>query len=165
MLYKPRMARISLPHGCRGESHLHFGQRAGVDPYISGMLLTGFDQPLPHRKVYIRRQLRFMLWAAGFILFSLLLGVLGYMGFAHFSFTDAFLNASMILGGMGPVDQLPNMVSKWFASLYAMYCGVALLSIVAAMLAPTIHRMLHKIHLDQANQAKKAAPAVKKPLA
>ncbi len=121
------------------------------------MLTTGFDQPLPHRRVYLRKQLRFMLWAAGFILFSLLLGVSGYMGFAHLSFTDAFLNASMILGGMGPVDPLPNEASKWFAAFYAIYCGVALLSIVAAMLAPTIHRMLHIMHLDQADRSKRNA--------
>ncbi|MBS1568153.1 MAG: hypothetical protein JST45_01805 [Bacteroidetes bacterium] len=118
---------------------------------------TLFNTPLPHRRFYIRRQLRFMLWAAGFIAFSLLLGVAGYMGLAHLSFTDAFLNASMILGGMGPVDQLPNTASKWFASFYAIYCGIALLSIVAAMLAPTIHRLLHIMHLDQVKRAKRAA--------
>ncbi len=77
------------------------------------------------------------------------MGVAGYMGLAHLSLTDAVLNSSMILGGMGPVDPLPNGASKWFASFYAIYCGVAMLSIVAAMLAPTIHRLLHIFHLDQ----------------
>lgn len=108
-----------------------------------------FNYPLPHRKVYLRRQLRYMLWALAFLTFSLAIGVAGYMGFAGFAFTDAVLNASMILGGMGPVDPLPNAAAKWFASIYALYCGVALLTIVAAMLAPTVHRLLHKLHLDQ----------------
>ena len=67
----------------------------------------------------------------------------------------AFLNASMILGGMGPVDVLPNAASKWFAAFYALYSGVALLTIVAAMLAPTIHRLLHVLHLDQKDKATK----------
>jgi hypothetical protein len=135
-----------------------FSERAPVDPYISGMF-TLFNAPLPHRRYYLRRQLRFVLWAVGFIAISLLIGVAGYMGLAHLSFTDAFLNASMILGGMGPVDPLPNGASKWFASFYAIYCGVALLSIVATMLAPTIHRLLHIIHLTQENRAKHAAEA------
>ena len=76
------------------------------------------------------------------------------MGFAHLSLTDAFLNASMILGGMGPVDPLPNDASKWLASFYALYSGVALLTIVATMLAPTVHRLLHILHLDQKDKAR-----------
>ena len=90
-----------------------------------------------------------------FIAFSLAIGTAGYMGFAHLRLTDAFLNASMILGGMGPVDTLPNDASKWFASFYALYSGVALLTIVAAMLAPMIHRLLHVLHLDQKDKAQK----------
>ncbi|MCC6840388.1 MAG: hypothetical protein IT230_09545 [Flavobacteriales bacterium] len=112
-------------------------------------MISTFNDPLPHRRAYVRRQLRFILWALAFIAISLAIGVAGYMGFAHLGFTDAFLNASMILGGMGPVDPLPNKAAKWFAACYALYCGVALLTIVAAMLAPTIHRLLHKLHLDQ----------------
>ena len=116
-------------------------------------MFTSFNDRLPRRRTYVRKQLRFMLVALAFIAVSLVIGTAGYMGFAHRSFTDAFLNASMILGGMGPVDPLPNTASKWFASFYALYSGVALLSIVAAMLAPTIHRLLHKLHLDQRDSA------------
>ena len=131
-----------------------FSERPVVDPYISGMFAP-FNEKLPRRKVYIRRQLRYVLVALLFIVVSLEIGTAGYMGFAHLSFTDAFLNASMILGGMGPVDTLPNEASKWFASFYALYSGVALLTIVAAMLAPTIHRLLHALHLDQKDKAQK----------
>ncbi|MBP8824279.1 MAG: hypothetical protein KBH07_11600 [Flavobacteriales bacterium] len=125
-------------------------------------MFGAFNDPLPHRRLYVRRQLRFMLWALAFIAASLALGVGGYMAFARLGFTDAFLNASMILGGMGPVDPLPNDAAKWFASIYALYCGVALLTIVAAMLAPTIHRLLHKLHLDQARKGRQG-PAPHQP--
>jgi flagellar biosynthesis protein FliR len=116
-------------------------------------MFTSFNDRLPRRRTYLRKQLCFMLVALAFIAVSLVIGTAGYMGFAHLSFTDAFLNASMILGGMGPVDPLSNAASKWFASFYALYSGVALLSTVAAMLAPTIHRLLHKLHLDQRDRA------------
>lgn len=112
-------------------------------------MFNSFNDPLPRRGVYMRRQLRFLLAAMAFIGISLAIGTAGYMGFAHLGFTDAFLNASMILGGMGPVDPLPDNASKWFASFYALYSGVALLTIVATMLTPTVHRLLHKLHLDQ----------------
>jgi hypothetical protein len=116
-------------------------------------MFVPFNDKLPRRRVYLRKQLRYVLVALAFIAVSLAIGTAGYMGFARLSFTDAFLNASMILGGMGPVDPLPNAASKWFASFYALYSGVALLTIVAAMLAPTIHRLLHKLHLDQRDKA------------
>lgn len=106
-------------------------------------------KPLPHKRVYLRRQLRFVLAAVGFIAFSLAIGTWGYMALAQMALVDAFLNASMILGGMGPIGELPNDASKWFASFYALYSGVALLTIVATMLAPTVHRFLHKLHLDE----------------
>lgn len=137
----PREMHLSVGAGT-------FSERPGVDPYISGMF-EPFNYKLPHRKVYLRRQFRYVLVAMLFIAFSLAIGTAGYMGFAHLRLTDAFLNASMILGGMGPVDTLPNDASKWFASFYALYSGVALLTIVAAMLAPMIHRLLHVLHLDQ----------------
>ena len=116
-------------------------------------MIVQFSDKLPRRRVYIRKQLRYMLVALAFIAVSLTIGTAGYMGFAHLSLTDAFLNASMIMGGMGPVDVLTNAPAKWFASFYALYSGVALLTIVAAMLAPMIHRLLHKLHLDQKDKA------------
>ena len=70
------------------------------------------------------------------------------MHFAGYPLVDAFLNASMILGGMGPVGELPNEGAKWFASFYALYSGVALLTTVAVMLTPLVHRLLHTLHID-----------------
>jgi fumarate reductase subunit D len=83
-----------------------------------------------------------------FVGISLAIGVAGYMYFARFTFVDAFLNASMILGGMGPIGELPNDASKVFASIYALFSGIALLGTVALILTPLLHRLLHALHLD-----------------
>lgn len=82
------------------------------------------------------------------IIISLSIGVSGYMGLAHMNFVDALLNASMILGGMGPVDVLPNNAAKYFASVYALFSGVTFLSIVGVLFAPILHRIMHRYHLE-----------------
>lgn len=79
---------------------------------------------------------------------SLLIGVAGYMGFAHLRLVDAFLNAAMILGGMGPVDVLSDDAAKWFAGIYALYSGVVFLVVVGVVFAPVLHRILHHLHID-----------------
>lgn len=87
--------------------------------------------------------------AAGLLIaVSLLVGVLGYRHLAGLSWTDSLLNAAMILGGMGPVDPLPGDGAKLFASAYALYSGVALLTTVSLLLAPAVHRVLHRMHLE-----------------
>jgi hypothetical protein len=100
------------------------------------------------RPAFIRRQLRFAVVALVFAAVALAIGVVGYMYFAGFTFVDAFLTASMILGGMGPVGELPNNGAKWFVSFYALFSGIALLGTVAVILTPLVHRMLHALHLD-----------------
>ena len=79
---------------------------------------------------------------------SLLAGVLGYRFFADLSWLDALLNASMILAGMGPVNELTSIPAKLFASIYALYSGVAFLAVSALIVAPFAHRLLHRLHLD-----------------
>lgn len=81
---------------------------------------------------------------------SLALGVLGYHLLAGLSWLDALVNASMILTGMGPVDGIKTVAGKLFASFYALFSGVAFLTIVAVLLAPAVHRFLHRFHLDLA---------------
>lgn len=86
--------------------------------------------------------------AAAMVVVSLAIGVVGYHLIAHLSWIDALLNASMILAGMGPVDPLPSTAAKLFASAYAIFSGVAFLGIVAVLLAPIVHRFLHRFHLE-----------------
>ncbi len=87
--------------------------------------------------------------AAGVIGVSLFVGTAGYHVLDHLSWVDSFLNASMILGGMGPVDPLRTTPAKLFASLYALYAGFVLLISVGIIIAPVFHRLLHRFHLEQ----------------
>ena len=111
------------------------------------------SHPLLSRRKFLLRQLRFVVVALAIVSVSLVVGIWGYMWFADLVFTDAFLNASMILGGMGPVDQLVRPSAKYFASFYALYSGIALLSTVAVIMAPLLHRLQHALHLEDTLQA------------
>ncbi len=111
------------------------------------MLLEHRSQPLAPRPRFLRRLVAYALAAALLIGVSLLIGVLGYHHLAGLPWVDALLNASMILGGMGPVDVLADDRAKLFASAYALYSGVALLSTTSLLLTPVIHRVLHRMHL------------------
>jgi hypothetical protein len=85
---------------------------------------------------------------AGIVAFSLLLGSVGYHFFGGLPWIDALLNASMILTGMGPVDPLKTASAKLFATFYALYSGIAFLTMIAVLMAPLLHRFLHKFHLE-----------------
>ena len=98
---------------------------------------------------FAARQLRYSLFSFLMVAFSLLLGVMGYMSTEGLSFMDALLNASMILTGMGPVTPMTNDSSKLFASFYALYSGIAFLTIIGLFIAPIAHRFMHKYHLDE----------------
>lgn len=103
---------------------------------------------LPHRKHFQSKLLRSSLIAFTILLFSLLIGTFGYMYWFQLPWVDGFYNASMILAGMGPVDTAMNDGGKLFASFYAIYSGVAFLSTAAVLMAPVLHRFLHKFRLD-----------------
>jgi hypothetical protein len=85
----------------------------------------------------------------GLVTGSLLLGMAGYAYFEGLAWRDAFLNAAMLLGGMGPVDAPRTDGGKVFAGLYALYAGLVFLVAVAILLAPVVHRLLHKFHWDR----------------
>jgi hypothetical protein len=106
------------------------------------------SQPLLSRGAFLRRLALFACIAFGLIAGSLAVGMLGYRVFEGMSWVDAFLNASMLLGGMGPVSEMHHASSKIFAGLYAMFSGLVLLVSVGVMLAPLFHRFLHRFHLD-----------------
>lgn len=78
----------------------------------------------------------------------LAVGIVGYRVLAHMGWVDATYNASMIMGGMGPVDPLPDATAKLFASAYAIVSGVLLLAAVGVMLSPILHRILHLFHVE-----------------
>jgi hypothetical protein len=79
---------------------------------------------------------------------ALAAGVVGYHILAGFGWIDSLLNASMILGGMGPVDSLKTNVAKIFASFYALFSGLVFIGVLGLLLAPFIHRVMHKLHMD-----------------
>jgi len=80
---------------------------------------------------------------------SLGIGILGYHIIEGFSWVDAILNASMILGGMGPVNELHTVAGKLFASFYALFSGSVFLVIAGIVIAPVAHRFLHRLHLEE----------------
>lgn len=88
------------------------------------------------------------LLALGVIAVSLAMGMAGYHFLEGMTWLDAFVNAAMILSGMGPMGELRSTGGKLFAGLYALYSGLALLSIAAILLAPIVHRFLHRFHLE-----------------
>lgn len=104
-------------------------------------------QPLLSFEAFLRRMLNHAAMAAAIIGGSLLIGVLGYRELARMSWVDSFLNAAMILGGMGPVGDLPTDASKIFAGCYALYAGVVFIAVAGILIAPAAHRILHRVHL------------------
>ena len=99
----------------------------------------------PH---FLRRLLLHILGASALLLGSLGLGMAGYAHFESLSWRSAFLNAAMLLGGMGPVDSPRTDGGKVFAGLYALYAGLLFLVFSGIVLAPVVHRLLHKFHSD-----------------
>lgn len=113
------------------------------------MLYERKSERLLTRREFANRMLGHAGIAATIIALALLLGILGY----HFSegipWIDALLEASMILSGMGPVHTPAHVAGKLFASGYALFSGVVFLGLAAVILAPVMHRVLHRFHLDQ----------------
>lgn len=106
------------------------------------------QRPLPRLR-FVRRILFHLGAAAGLLLASLFLGMAGYEYFEHLPWRDAFLNAAMLLGGMGPVDAPRTDGGKVFAGLYALYAGLVFLVTVGLVFAPVVHRVMHKFHWGQ----------------
>ncbi len=109
---------------------------------------------LASKKQFRHRLLKASTFSITIFVFSLSIGVIGYHVLAGLPWVESFLNASMILGGMGPVDDLPNKASKIFAGCYALYSGVAFISGIAIFMTPILHRFLHKFHLDSGEKDK-----------
>ena len=109
-------------------------------------------QQLVPARVYYQRVGKYFLYSGLLMAASLALGVIGYkMTVPQFGWYDSLLNASMILGGMGPVigsDIVLSNTAKLFASFYALFCGIAYLTTSGLLIAPIVHRFFHKLHLE-----------------
>jgi len=106
------------------------------------------SQPLISRRHFIRRLGRHGGYAVGLIAASLVIGMIGYHWLAHQTWVDAFLNTTMLLGGMGPVGDLPNDTAKIFAGAFALYAGLVFLAVAVVLLTPVFHRVLHRFHWE-----------------
>ncbi len=104
-------------------------------------------QPLLPRRIFIRRVILYAVFSIAIIVLSLAIGVVGYHVTEGLSWIDSLLNASMLLGGMGPVDPLHTVAGKLFASFYALFSGVVVLVAVGVLIAPVFHRLMHSFHL------------------
>jgi hypothetical protein len=107
-------------------------------------------EPIAPAPVFMHRLARSITVGFLVVLAALGVGVLGYHAFGGLSWLDSLYNASMILGGMGPVDPRPEIppAEKWFASAYALFSGFAILIIAGVMFGPLFHRFLHRFHAD-----------------
>jgi hypothetical protein len=105
-------------------------------------------KPLLPRKVFYQRLVRHAVLGVAVIVGSLTVGMVGYHGFEKMTWVDAFVNAAMILSGMGPVATLQTDGGKIFAGCYALFSGISLIAILGIIFAPVVHRFLHKFHLE-----------------
>lgn len=109
--------------------------------------LEHLGEPLATRSRFFRRLGANVALALAFIIVSLAVGMAGYHWLGGIGWIDAFLNAAMILSGMGPVDTLQNDAAKLFAGFYAIYSGLLVVATSALIFAPVLHRLLHRLHV------------------
>ena len=101
--------------------------------------------PIPMRR-FIQRMVTHSAFAIAVVMLSLGVGMTGYMRFEHMDWREAFLNTAMLLGGMGPVDTPKTPNGKLFAGCFALYAGLVVLFIIGILMAPVLHRFLHRFH-------------------
>lgn len=107
--------------------------------------------PVASPRVFYNRLARNGIWSLITVVLSLAVGCWGYMYFERLSLLEAFTNAAMILSGMGQISPLNTAGGKIFASLYAIASGLLLFALAGLMLAPVYHRILHRFHVDDAD--------------
>ena len=111
-------------------------------------LFEHHTQPLLPRKVYYRRLVQTTLAGLAALAGSLGIGMVGYHTLEHLPWQDAFLNAAMILSGMGPVATMQTGEGKLFAGCYALFSGIVLIMSLGIIFSPVVHRFLHRFHLE-----------------
>lgn len=141
------LARLAKVWTLRADSAVPENPMERVLPREEVMSYESFDEPLLPIHRFVGRLIGNGFATIIVISASLAIGVWGYEHFEQMSLVDAFLNAAMILGGMGPVDQLNTEVGKIFAGCYALFSGIVILFSATLLLAPVAHRVLHAFHL------------------
>jgi sterol desaturase/sphingolipid hydroxylase (fatty acid hydroxylase superfamily) len=111
------------------------------------------SEPLLSHRDFLGRVARSVLAGALLVAVSLLAGMAGYHALERLAWIDAFLNAAMLLGGMGPVATPQTEGGKLFAGLYALYCGLVVIVVAGIVLAPVAHRILHQFHLEERDES------------
>ncbi|MBI5372991.1 MAG: hypothetical protein HZA79_13295 [Sphingobacteriales bacterium] len=106
-------------------------------------------QPLAPKTTFYKRVLKNVVTAGLIMLVCLAIGITGYHYWGRASWIDSLHNASMILSGMGPVIEMPTVNGKIFSSVYALFSGVVFITNVGIILAPAIHRLFHRMHLEE----------------
>jgi len=97
---------------------------------------------------FLRRAGRHLSLGLAVVIVSVGIGTVGYHTLGELDWLDSFLNASMILSGMGPVDKMTTSSAKLFAALYALFSGLVFIGVVGIVLAPWIHRLMHTFHVE-----------------
>ena len=105
-------------------------------------------QKLAPLSTFYQRVVKNILLAIGVMLVCLAIGILGYHYTAEIPWLDSVHNASMILSGMGPVVEIKTVSGKWFSSFYALFSGVVFITNIGIILAPALHRMFHRLHVE-----------------
>ena len=109
--------------------------------------------PMMVRKEFLQRMKVHMSYSGLLVAVSLIVGTVGFKLFSGMLWVDAFLNASMLLGGMGPVGELGGRGGKLFAALYALYAGLVFLIVASFLFAPVFHRVLHHFHIEKSKHS------------
>ena len=122
--------------------------RFRIRPEVDNRRVTATDAP-ELRARFVSHLRANALVALALLMVSLVIGMAGYHWLAPMEWTDAFVNAAMLLGGMGPVDPLKNDAIKLFAGAYALYCGVVFIATAGLVIAPIGTHVLHRFHLDK----------------
>jgi hypothetical protein len=123
-------------------------QTGGIEQSISAFDYESRNQPLLSWRRFLWRMRIHLGYGSIVVIASLVIGTGGFVTLSHLSLVDAFLNASMLLGGMGPVGDLGGNWGKMFAALYALYAGLVFLILAGLLLAPVFHRVLHRFHWE-----------------
>ena len=126
-------------------------------------LFERMNEPLVGRRQFLGRLARSFAITLVIVAASLAMGMAGYHFIGGLPWIDALHNAAMILTGMGPVDPMRSNAAKLFASFYALYSGVAFLTLTAVLMAPVVHRALHKFHVVEEDQSDQNDDEINRP--